>query len=86
LQIFRLFSAAIVLMAANGMVNPIALLFLSKSFKTHFKKQICCGKDSSDNDNDLGTMPDSHPRSRLLKSTRQSHLGEDTELTALDHH
>ena len=28
----------------NGCVNPIALYFLSKSFKTHYINQLCCGR------------------------------------------
>ncbi|KAF6035722.1 NMBR [Bugula neritina] len=34
--------AALCLMFASGCVNPIVLYFLSKSFKTHFNKQLCC--------------------------------------------
>ena len=28
----------------NSCVNPIALYFLSKSFKTHYINQLCCGR------------------------------------------
>ena len=42
---YNFVTVAYCLQFSNCCVNPIALYFLSKSFKTHYIRQLCCGRD-----------------------------------------
>ncbi|KAF6022538.1 NMBR [Bugula neritina] len=79
--------AAVCLMFASGCVNPIVLYFLSKSFKTHFNKQLCCREGTTDSStSDLATIQDSQPLIRLSNQTtghraNSNHGNQTTEST-----
>ena len=78
---FHNISVAYCLMFLNCCVNPIALYFLSKSFKNHYMRQLCCSRRSGSSETDLGTkqsqLADSQAMSRFNRSKVNKHEHTD---------
>lgn len=70
-------------------INPIALFFLSKSFKNHYINQLCCCRKSAQPDStELATVPHSNApnpqnavKSNQLKTHRYNYTDETDATT-----